>query len=320
MQRTLRVIAGLYLLILWTSAQRVAAQPPSFAKVPDQTQTLYQPYPLREQPFWFEVNGILNPVYITQFTGKYRLNGHALQISPGPQFYAVTPSQTPFKNFNETFDQSNSVYVSLYMTFLENSALTILHHIRLMIGVTHDKLETDSSTIQYKYENGGTELTVMLQKNISYRLSSFDYKTAGVIFSMNVQAGAFLSVAKVTTKMQWANNSIYSVDTNQRWQVPTPGHGWGALQAENIEVGGVLCHDYFINRDFTANTCIGKGLFWFFRRLAISVGAKFMVEYLHSADQVNASMVPGQVSRLTVNNWGVFFAGPTLNLKWFSLN
>src|SRR5580692_1862786 len=168
MQRILQVISGLWILILWTSGQRVVAQPPSFGKVPDQTITAYQPYPLREQPFWFEVNGILNPLYITQFGGRYRLNGHLLQVSPQPQFYAITPSQKPFQNFNEIFDQSNSAYVSIYMTFLENSALTLFNHVRLMVGVTHDKLETSSSIVQYKYDNGGTEFTMMLQKNLTY--------------------------------------------------------------------------------------------------------------------------------------------------------
>ncbi len=289
--------------------------------LPDQTSNDYQPFPLRQTPVYFEVNLLLNPVYVAQFSSSFRLNGKPLPIPKAyqPRFYSTQPWQNAFSSVEEIADQANTLYGSFYLTFLENSAIPLLHHIRLVLGATHEKLETDSTAVvNYGYWNGGTEATLMLEKNIAYRLSNRQYQSAGIIFGINAQVGFFESVAKVTTIINYKGYNIMSTDTNQRWQWPSPRNGWGWMAGLNMEVGGIVCHDYFICRKFTENCCLGKGLFWFFRRFGISLASKIMIDGLYSADGVIYNGMPG--NRLRIDNYSLFFAGPLINIKWVSLN
>lgn len=315
------------LLILTAGLCGVTATGQDHVVLPDQTSNDYQPFPLRQTPFYAEVNLLLNPVYVVQVSSKFRLNGHRLPIPVAyrPKFYSTQPWQKAFSSVEEIQDQANSAYGSIYMTFLENSAIPFLHHIRLVIGATHEKMQGDSSAeVEYGYKNGGTEATVMLEKNVAYRLSNRQYQSTGIIFGINVQAGFFESVAKVTSVIHYNGYNIVSYDTNQRWQWPAPRNGWGWVAGVNMEVGGILCHDYFLSKDLTEHCCIARGLFWFFRRFGISLASKIMINGLYSADGVNAS-VPGSAvitsgNRFRINNYSLFLAGPIINVKWVSLN
>ena len=319
MQKKSTPIAALFLLV--TGLYGIAATAQPHLTLPDQTSNDYQPFPLRQTPVYFEVNLLLNPIYVAQTSSKFRLNGHRLPIPIAyrPKFYSTQPWQKPFSSIEEIQDQANSAYASIYLTFLENSAIPLFHHIRLVVGATHEKMQGDSAAVvEYKYKDGGTEATVMLEKNIAYRLSNRQYQSTGIIFGINVQAGFFESVAKVRTVINYNGYTIISTDTNQRWQWPSPRNGWGWIAGVNMEVGGLVCHDYFLSRDFSKNCCLGKGLFWFFRRFGISLASKIMIDGLYSADGVTANGVPGQ--RLRINNYSLFLAGPLINIKWINLN
>jgi hypothetical protein len=319
MRKKSTLIAVVFILVTGLCGITATGQPHPI--LPDQTSNDYQPFPLRQTPVYFEVNLLLNPVYIAQVSSKFRLNGHRLPIPQAyrPKFYSTQPWQNAFSSVDEIADQANSAYASIYMTFLENSAIPLLHHIRLVVGATHEKMESDSNqVVYYGYKDGGTEATVMLEKNIAYRLSNRQYQSTGIIFGINAQAGFFESVAKVRTIINYKGYNIFSTDTNQRWQWPSPRNGWGWVAGVNMEVGGVLCHDYFLCKDFTEHCCLGKGLFWFFRRFGISISSKIMAGGLYSADGVIANGAPG--NRLRINNYSLFFAGPLINIKWVSLN
>lgn len=289
--------------------------------LPDQTSNDYQPFPLRQTPFYFEVNLLLNPVYVAQFSSKFRLNGRPLPIYKAyqPRFYSTQPWQNAFSSVEEIQDQANSLYGSFYLTFLENSAVPIFHHLRLVVGATHEKLQADSSSVvDYRYKDGGTEATVMLEKNVAYRLSNRQYQSNGIIFGINIQAGFFESVGKVRTIIHYDGYNIISTDTNQRWQWPSTRNGWGWIAGVNMEVGGVLCHDYFFCKGFTDHCFLGKWLFGFFRRVGVSLASKIMIDGLYSADGVIYNGVPG--NRLRIDNYSLFLAGPLINIKWVNLN
>jgi hypothetical protein len=311
-----------------------AGQQPPHLILPDQTSNYYQPFPLRQTPVYFEVDLLVNPVYIAQFNSKFRVNGQRLKIFKAyrPKFYGTQPFQKAFSSIGEIADQSNAAYASFYLTFLENSAIPFFHHIRLIAGALHEKLQTDSSNsingdtmnyVNYRYYDGGTEATFMLEKNIAYRLSTRQYQDNGIIFSINAQAGVFGSVAKVRTAINYNGYNIMSTN-HDRWQWPSTRNGWGWITGLNMEVGGLVCHDYFISENFSRDNCLGKALFWFFRRFGVTVASKLMVDGLNSADGVIAYGVPrvrdGSTARLRINNYSMFFTGPLINIKWMNLN
>ena len=307
---------------------------------PDQISDVYQPFPLRQTPFYVEVNSMLNPVYIAQFSSKFRLNGHRLPILKAyrPKFYATQPFQSAFSNLGETADQANSLYGSFYLTFLENSAIPFFHHIRFVFGATHEKMEGDSSQpvntgkmVDYRYYDGGTEATFLLEKNITYRISTRQYQTTGIIFGINMQAGFFESVAKARTSIGYNGDVIKSLNLD-RWQWPSPQNGWGWMAGTTIEVGGLVCHDNLFGNHFSQDCFLGRWLFTFFRRVGVSLATKLAVMELNSADGVEIiggttgpglpGVARGKVSqgRLRINNYSLFFAGPILNLRWMNLN
>ena len=251
-----------------------------------------RPWLLSDQLLWIELDAIMNPIYVTQFSTHYKLNGQLLHVSILPRFYAVTPAQLPFGNLNEILDQSNAAYLNFRMLFLDHSPISWLHNTRLVIGATHDKLQTGSDSIHYKYDDGGTEFSVMLEKHFFNSLSDLDFNKAGLIFSFNVQYGLFLSLAQIKSNMSWKDTTITQEDTH-RWiwgeSKPYIG-GWGWLVGSNVEIGRA---------------------FGFF---VVTLGSKFMTEGLYSSDKVIVNNVAG--NRLRVNNYGLFFAGPMINLKF----
>lgn len=319
MKKYSRWLASLPGFALWLGAIPAAGQ--STPALSERLYEVHQPFPPREIPFYAEVNLLLNPVYVWQFSGRYRLNGHKLDIPKvyAPRFYSTQPWQKAFSDVGEIADQANSAYGSIYLKFLEKSSHPFLHHIRLVIGATHEKLEADSGAVQYSYRDGGTEATIMLEKNVAWRLSTKQYQSNGILFGINAQAGVFGSAAKVRTRIDYNGYHINSVDTG-RWQWPSPRNGWGWLAGMNVEVGGLLCHDEFINKSFSTDCWLGRGLFWFFRRMGVTVGTKLMFIGLNSADGVNVSGIPGVTSgRLRMSNYSLFLTGPVINLKWISL-
>src|SRR6266702_4735278 len=130
------------------------------------TQIVSRYYRMYEQFFSFQWDLLLNPVYITQISSKFKLNGRRLDITPTPRFYALLPGQNALLG-NTITDEAGCYYLSFRMPLLENSNIGFLHHTRLIVGITHDKLQTGSSEVYYKYSNGGTEAIIMFDKNIS---------------------------------------------------------------------------------------------------------------------------------------------------------
>lgn len=252
---------------------------------------------LMNQHWWVELDLLLNPLYVSQFSSQYILNGQRLPAKPVPHFYALQPTQSLFSSIGEVLDQSNAIYVNFRAPWLERSKWAILHHTYIMVGITHDKLETGSQTVYYKYNDGGTELTLMLNKNITHRLSDLDFKLVNLLFSFNIQAGVFASLARVQTHMAWKEDTIQSAN-HSRWQFPNPRDGWGWLVSSNFEVGGMICRSCSL------------------KHFGITAGARGMVEGLYSSDKVLVNGEPGY--RLKMRNYGVFIAGPVINLKYIN--
>ena len=244
---------------------------------------------LSNQAIWIELDCLVNPIYISQFSGQYKLNGKKLHINPKPRFYAVQPGQVPFSSFNEILDQSNAGYLNIRLKRLERSRFSLLRNTRLIVGITHHKLQTGSDTVHYKYDDGGTELTFMLDKNLTEEISKLNFDKIGLVFSVNMQVGFFLSVAKIRTEIRVPGQTILSTNT-KRWQLPNPNTGWGMMASANLEIGKI------------------------FGRFAFTVGSKLMMEGLYSSDKVTVNDVPGYT--LKVSNYGIFFSGPVLNLKY----
>jgi hypothetical protein len=327
MRKKSNLAVALFILVTGLYGAATAAQSQLMPR--DQISNGDSLFPLRKTPVYFEVNLLLNPVYVIQASSKFRLNGHRLPFPKAyrPKFYSTQPWQNAFSSIGEIADQANSLYGSFYLAFLERSKTTFLHNIRLVVGATHEKMEADSpAVVDYRYKDGGTEATVMLEKNIAYKLSNRQYKETGIIFGVNAQAGFFESVAKARTIINYDGYHMYSTDTNQRWQWPSPRNGWGWVAGLNMEVGGLVCHDFFISNDFSRNCWLGKGLFWFFRRFGVSVASKIAIDGLYSADGVIVNGVPanGVIAKATGNrlrgdNYSLFFAGPLINVKWISL-
>jgi hypothetical protein len=137
----------------------------------------------------------------------------------------------------------------------------------------------------------------MLDKNITHKLSDLDFKLVNLIFSFNVQAGLFASLAKIQTHIAWEGDTIRSA-SNARWQFPNPHSGWGWLASANFEVGGLLCHSCSL------------------KHFGITVGARTMVEGLYTSSDVLLNGKPGY--RLKVQNYGIFMAGPVINIKYIN--
>ncbi|HTR28579.1 MAG TPA: hypothetical protein VMH27_04885 [Puia sp.] len=274
---------------------------------------------------WVEIETLLNPIYITQHSSSYRLNHQILPIHPTPRFYALQTGQnaflgsSPFSILNDlqtTFDQSNSYFGSVKLWFLDSSQCHLLRETRFIVGITHDKLQTSSPEVKFHYDNGGTELTFLLEKTLSKKLSDLDFGRTNLIFRLNFQAGILFALATVSDSMVYKGMLIEQADNN-RLQFPGFNRGWGWQTGINFELGGVICHTYFISHNFTNNSSIGHGLFWFFKHLAFCTGARLMAEELYSSPEV---LVDGKGGyRLKVNNFGIFFCGPVVHFKWLSL-
>jgi hypothetical protein len=270
---------------------------------------------LMNQHWWVEVDFLLNPIYIAQFESKYRLNGKPISLGPSPRFYGTLPSQVPFSDINETADQSNAIYFNFPLPPFMRANSGLFHTMRFVLGVVHDKIQTSSAATFYKFKEGGTEVAFMLDKNVSSILKGLDFKLINLIFNLNVQAGVFFSASNIYAHITTPDTVIKSEDS-VRWffqhKDPYLG-GWGWLTSFNAEVGGVLCHSYFISEKFTS-TGFGKAMFNVFKHVGVTVGAKIMFEALYTNTHVTVNGVPG--SKLKVGNYGIFFAGPILSIKY----
>lgn len=133
---------------------------------------------------------LMNPIYATQITSRYKLNGVPKNIQPRPKFYALVPGQNAFLGSAFT-DEANNYYASFRMPWFERSRMALLHNVRLIFGFTHDKLQTNSDEEYYKYGDGGTQVTLMLEKNLTPDNSWDNYRRFRLIFNWNVQAGLF---------------------------------------------------------------------------------------------------------------------------------
>jgi len=325
------LIGAVIVAVLLVSGKPASGQ--SVGLNPDQLLFDTSSFGLRTTPVYFEVDLLVNPVYIAQTSSSFHVNGHRLDIDKRyrPKFYGTQPFQRAFSSIDEIADQSNAAYASFSIPQFEKSTHPFLHNIRFLFGATHEKLETDSNSeinsnqsdsVNYRYFDGGTEATIMLEKNIAIKLSKRQYQYNGIIFGINAQAGVFGSVAKVRTAINYNGYNVMSTSLN-RYQWPSARNGWGWITGMNLEVGGLICHDYFISNDFSTNNCLGRALFWFFRRFGVTVASKLMIDGLYSADGVIAKGVPGvdpnTSARIRIANYSVFFVGPLINIKWMAL-
>jgi hypothetical protein len=312
------LITLLFTIVCWWLTGYLQAQ------TPDQTEPI-KPVNQLSSWGWGEIETLLNPIYIFQHSSSYKLNNEIIPVTPTPRFYSLQTGQNAFlgsspfsivSDLHQTFDQANSYFGSVKLWFWDSSDCHPLRDLRFVIGVTHDKLQTSSSAVKYRYDNGGTELTLMLEKCLSKKLSDLDFGSTNLIFRINFQAGILLALATVDDSMVYKGELIQETSSS-RLQFPGFNRGWGWQTGFNAEIGGAICHSYFISTRFTRDCCIGHGLFWFFKHLAFCTGARIMAEELYSSPQ---SLVDGKGGyRLKVNNFGVFFCGPTVQFKWLSL-
>ncbi|HUB61121.1 MAG TPA: hypothetical protein VL978_10485 [Puia sp.] len=270
---------------------------------------------LMHQQWWIDVELLQTPIYISQFGGKYVLHGCRLPIGHPPRFYAVLPGTNPFSSANpfnlwaditEIEDQSNAAYINFHLKQLNRSRIKFLHDMTVMTGITHDKLETGSATTYYKFPDGGMELTAMLNKRFFNGISNVDLRRLNLLFNFDVQAGLFASLSTIRANMAMPQkkspqDSIYISTTwdgywwqEKRFFVP----GWGWLAGANAGIGGMLSHK-------------NKWL----RHCGLALSARVRAEGLYTAPEVIVSNETGY-SKLHVANYGVFFAGPILCLKY----
>jgi hypothetical protein len=243
---------------------------------------------LDQQLVYGQWDVLMNPIYITQiYKEAYKLNGQPVEAVPKPQFYALVPGQNPLLG-NAITDEAGNYYVSFRICAFDHSS-GFFHNMRLILGATHDKLQTGSDTVYYKYTNGGTEATVMLEKNLLPELTRINYSRLRLIFNWNAQAGLLASLAKIQTHMIWQGDTIVGANNN-RFQFPNPRSGWGGIIASNIEVGVPV-----------------------FRWLGVTVGSRLIAEYLHSGTDVTFDGKSGY--HLTHNNYALSFCGPIIGLK-----
>jgi hypothetical protein len=299
-------IVAILIILLSTFTNPVCAQ--TYSRATDyKTVNPFYDDTLTRPCCWVELDLLLNPIYISQFGGKFLLNGHRLFLGPTPRFYAVLPGTNPFtgrdpynpiSNIVEIEDQSNAAYFDFTVGFLRKSKSTFLNHSRFMVGLTHDKLETGSDNIYYKFPSGGMELTALFDHNFAYKLSDLDFKLVNLIFNVDWQAGLFASLAPIYADMTWSDSTIKSAsDAGYIWQEKNPYlGGWGWITSANIEIGGVLSKKHFL------------------KHIAFTVGTRLVMEGLYTSTQV---LVNGEAGfRLKVNNYGIFFAGPVINFKY----
>lgn len=277
--------------------------------------------------FTVEGDALLNPIYVFQASSGYRLNKTPYPLTPVPKFYALQTGQnaflgsTPFSiisDFNQIGDQANAGYVSIRLWFLDHTASSFFHDMRFKVGITHDKMQTNAPNVTYGYDDGGTEITFLLEKQVFKKLSDLDLRAANLMLNIKVQAGILFPIATVKPFVQnAAGDTIIRPVSDNRWQSMSFHNGWGWQTGLKVDIGGVLCHEFFICRRFTENCPVGHALFWFFRRLALTVGARFMMEELYSKPQV---LYYGQAGyQLKVDNYSVFFSGPVISFRWLSI-
>jgi hypothetical protein len=294
------LVSTLCLMAMDAQAQRVPLAAPATDRILAQDLNYIPPeHELHEQLFFFDWDILMNPIYITQISRPYRLDGVAKDYSPRPKFYALLPGQNPLIGSAIT-DEAGCYYASWRICFFDHlKKKNFFHNVRLITGITHDKLQAPASgTAFYKYTNGGTELTCMLDKNLSPSLTFRNYKNLRLIFLWNAQAGLFASVAKIQDTIRWQGDTLIAANDN-RYQLPNPRSGWGAIVASNLAVGVPLA--------FSPQP---KG---FFRHIALTLGCRLMAEYLHSGTDVTKNGQPGH--HLTQNIYALSFCGPILGLK-----
>ncbi|HMH35133.1 MAG TPA: hypothetical protein VK543_18985 [Puia sp.] len=288
------------------------------------TDSFGQPYPdkyyddtLMQHRIWLDLSLMLNPIYSFNLSSKYILNGHKLKnLNPTPTFYAVQPGKNPFSGLGEIADQANAFYISFRLPKWADSG--VFSKMNLFVGITHDKLQTISSNVIYHFRDGGTELTLGLDKNITAPFSKhIDFKEVNLLFNIDIQAGLFLSLANAYTNITLEDTVIKSAtDDSYLWQLKDPYlGGWGWLFSGKFEIGGVLCHKYLFSTRFTKSS-VGGWFYGWLRHVAVTVGFKTMVEGLYTSPQVKVNGIPG--SRLKVNNYGFFFVGPIFTFKYLN--
>ncbi|HXB34177.1 MAG TPA: hypothetical protein VNV35_12175 [Puia sp.] len=265
---------------------------------------------LDQQLVYVQWDILMNPIYFTQITGNYRLNGQPQNITPRPKFYALLPGQSALLGSAIT-DEAGCYYASFRICAFDHSHLKFFQNMRLIVGATHDKLQTGSNTVYYKYTNGGTEATALLEKNLSPKITRLNYSRLRLIFNWNAQAGLFASLAKIQTNMIWKGDTIVGINNN-RLQFPNPRSGWGGIAASNIEVGVPLCGTTRIE-PASNSTWAGKTLFRVFRHVALTVGSRLLLEYLHGGTDVSVNGMTGY--HLTHNNFAFAFCGPILGVR-----
>jgi hypothetical protein len=285
-----------------------------------------RPVDLSKDLFTIEGDALLNPIYVFQASSGYRLNNTPYPLTPAPKFYALQTGQnaflgsTPFSiisDFNQIGDQANAGYASIRLWFVHDTT-SFFYNMRFKAGITHDKMQTNAPNVTYGYDDGGTELTFLLEKQVFKKLSDFDLRVANLMMNLNVQAGIFFPLAAVKpVVVDPGSDTIIRPLSNDRWQSISFHNGWGWQTGLKVDIGGVLCHEFFICRGFTGNCPVGHALFWFFRRLAFTVGSRFMMEELYSKPQILYYGHSGY--RLKTDNYSVFFSGPVISFRWLSI-
>jgi hypothetical protein len=254
---------------------------------------------LMHQRFWVEVDLDLDPIYSFQFSSRFRYGGHVLNnLKPLPRFYVVQPGTTPLSGVNEIADQSNAIYANIRLFGPNATDKPILNNLTFIVGITHDKLQTNDSLVQYHFPNGGMEFTFMLDKNVTFLLRDWDFKMVDLMCDFDLRAGFFISGSTIQTYIRMPDTVIQSVDfKGYVWQERNPylgGMGWQV--SGNFEVGGIPFH-------------CGWGYHW-----AFTVGVRTLMEGLYTSPQVQLNNEAPR--RLSIDNYGLFFVGPNVNIKY----
>ena len=257
----------------------------------------------------FEWVSSLNPTDINIKSGSFgfKLNGKSLYLGTLPQFYLLQINQIPFlqniKNINELFDIPNAYFFTFRFPKLE-AKYKLFKDSKLIIGDTHDKIQTYSQSVQFHYPNGNFNLTILFDKNI-YKHSSILYSQfGGLIYRFSYQIGLLIPLRKIDTNIDTViNSNHYKIESINHaatrelclldtWPFKS---GYGGITGFNVEAGGRI-------------------LKW----LYYTIGFRLSYEVLKLSDKVIVNNSYDAKLTNTIN--AVFIAGPNISLKFGNYN
>ena len=222
-----------------------------------------------------------DPVYGMQRSDPFYLNKHNIGQS-GAAYYCAIPGKHILQGIGDIFDEASCYYFPI---IFRTEKFNKRRRFKMIPGVTHDKLQVQGpleSSQYYKFENGGTEITLMfsygwkIARNIEIAVNDHRNK---LIMNIDFLGGAFIDNDMIHAVLNTpSGDQVYANPSTRKF-----GDGHGYLAYINEELGW-RCWD----------------------RLSFIAGFKIGGIYNHSVADVSVDNVSG--SKLTDNTYGIFIS------------